>query len=83
MGTEWHTGRKAIIAFLRPYLGLSDDTRTAWNMVRRWRSRYWQGDAVIQTLPNGKPSLDPEAFQLWWTRYKQHYSELRRESMSL
>ncbi len=75
MSDVWHVGRKAIIDYLKPYLALSDDTRTAWNMVRRWRVRYWIDTVIIQPLPNGKPALDPAAFEQWWERYKETYAK--------
>ncbi len=75
MSDGWHVGRKAIIDYLKPYLALSDDTRTAWNMVRRWRMRYWTGTIIVQPLPNGKPALDPAAFESWWERYKETYAK--------
>lgn len=50
-------------------------------MVRRWRARYWKNEAVIQTLPNGKPSLDPDVFAMWWEHYKQRYAELKEEKV--
>ena len=61
-------GRKDIICFLRPYLGLSPDIKTAWNMVRRWRKRY---RLPVFTQPNGKPCLDPITFEAYWERYKE------------
>ncbi len=75
MSDAWHVGRKAIIDYLKPYLALSDDTRTAWNMIRRWRVRYWMDTVIIQPLPNGKPALDPAAFEQWWKRYKEAYAK--------
>ena len=68
MSTAWHVGRKAIIAYLRPYLGLSQDNETAWFMVRRWRIRY---KLPVETMPNGKPCLDPAIFEIWWGKYQK------------
>lgn len=80
MSPIWHIGRKAIISYLRPYLGLSPDKDTAWFMVRRWRIRY---RLPIQTQPNGKPFLDPAEFELWWARYSKRRDRiiLKRELM--
>ncbi len=72
MPEGWCVGRKAIICYLRPYLGLSDDLHTAWRMVRRWRQRY---ALPIDNQPNGKPYLDPVIFDAFWSRF----IEIRRE----
>jgi hypothetical protein len=66
----WRVGRKAIITFLKPYLGLSDNQRTAWKMIRRWRKNLGF-DVLIRYQPNGKPYLDPLEFELWWGKYEE------------
>ncbi len=63
MDGEWHIGRKAIIAFLRPYLDLPDKPENAWQKVCRWRDRY---GLPIEYQPNGKPYLDQAVFFEYW-----------------
>lgn len=69
MGDHWYVGRKAIITFLKPYLGLSDDPETAWNMLRRWKKHYGF-DVLIMRHPNGKPCIDPVMFREWWEEFQ-------------
>ncbi len=72
MSGNWHVGRKAIIAYLRPYLNLSEDSEVAWNMIRRWRKHY---ELPIDTQPNGKPYVDPDVFSRYW----EHCHSMKRE----
>lgn len=65
MSNPWHIGRKEIIAYLRPYLGLSDDQETAWNMIRRWRINY---GLPVKKQPNGKPSICESVFISWMNK---------------
>jgi hypothetical protein len=69
-----HNGRKEIGAFLRPYLNLVADFRTAWNKVVRWRVLYGL-DRVIVTLPNGRIQLSEAEFQVWYEGYKARWRE--------
>lgn len=66
MGNIWHVGRKAIIAYLKPYLGLNPDPVVAWRKVRRWRIDY---GLPILSQPTEKPYIDPEEFEKWWKNY--------------
>ena len=73
MSNEWHIGRKAIILFLRPYIGLSNDHDVAWNMVRRWRKHQGLGD-IIRSQPNGRPYIDEAEFEMWWQKFLERSS---------
>ncbi len=76
MSDNWYVGRSAIIGYLRRYLNLSTDNWNAWRAIRRFNKQHWQGTMII-LLPSNRPALDPEAFQLWWARYKKHYVSLK------
>ncbi len=65
---SWYIGRKAIIAFLGPFLDLSNDQVIAWNKVRRWKRRYGM---PIEVQPNGKPYLDEAVFFTWWANFQK------------
>jgi hypothetical protein len=62
---HWHKGRKAIIAFLTPFLEIppSSSLFVAWQKVRRHRDKY---GLPIETQPNGKPYIDEVVFFLYW-----------------
>ena len=68
MGLDWHIGRKAIIEYLRPYLDLPEDLKTAWQKVRRWRLRY---GLPIESQPNGKPYVDQGVFLEYWSKFSK------------
>lgn len=67
-GATWHIGRKAIIAFLGPYLDLVEDPVHAWVKIRRWKRRY---ALPIETQPNGKPYIDEGVFFLYWSKFRK------------
>jgi len=66
MTATWIVGRKAIVAYLRPFLGLAEDVKPAWRALRRWIKKY---NFRIRYLPNGIPYLDPIEFQVYWDAY--------------
>lgn len=68
VGSKWHIGRKGIIAYLTPFLDLSDDQATAWNKIRRWRRRY---GLPVQLQPNGKPYVDEAVFEMYWKGFQR------------
>ncbi len=76
MSPIWHIGRKAIIAYLRPYLGLSMNHEIAWNMIRRWKAKF---KLPIETQPNRKPYIDPETFELYWLKYQERFKRLKNK----
>ena len=78
MPDGWHVGRKEIIKYLRPYLGLSDNGEIAWNMVRRWRRRY---ALPVSNQPNGKPYIDPVIFKAFWNRFEEICRDKQRKTM--
>ncbi len=59
-----HIGRKAIVAYLEPFLKLPENHESAWKKVKKWRNRFH--DFPIHTLPNRKPFLDELEFESWW-----------------
>lgn len=65
---KWHIGRKAIIAYLRPYLDLPDSLEFAWRKILRWKQRY---GLPVESQPNGKPYVDQAVFLLYWSRFQK------------
>ena len=61
-----YIGRKPIIAYLKPLIGLSDDQKMAWQKIRRWRIKY---GLPVESQPNTSPYLDPATFEAWWQAY--------------
>ncbi len=68
MTVAWHIGRKAIIAFLTPFLDLPPNPIMAWKKVRRWNYRY---SLPIEHQPNSKPYIDEATFFFWWEAYQR------------
>ena len=64
----WHIGRKAIIAYLEPFLDLPADPFCAWQKVRRWRNRY---GLPIESQPNRKPYIDASVFEAYWINFQK------------
>ena len=71
MGEDWRIGRKAIVIFLRPYIGLSVLQKPAWRKVARWKKDY---GLPIEYDPSGRPYIDPRVFELWITSYRKKVS---------
>lgn len=77
MREGWHVGRKAIIAYLDPFLSLAPDPAMAWKKIRRWRIRY---GLPIDTQPSGKPYIDPDRFVRWWNHYQINVKKAKEQS---
>jgi hypothetical protein len=71
----WHIGRRAIIAYLRPFIGLSWDHEVAWHKIRRWKKRYY---LPIDRQPNNKPYIDENTFELYWSRFQIRLREVMK-----
>lgn len=62
-------GRKAIIEYLKPLLGLSGDQDVAWRKVYRWRERYAM-EKLFHHAPNGRPYLLRGEVEEWLRVYE-------------
>ena len=58
--------RKAIIAYLKPLIDLSDNQKMARQKIRRWRIKY---GLPVESQPNNSPYIDPATFEAWWNAY--------------
>jgi hypothetical protein len=66
----YHIGRKAIIAFLTPYLDIPQTASdfVAWQKVRRWRDGR---NLPVEITPMGKPYIDENTFFFFWTEFQR------------
>lgn len=67
-------GMKEIVLYLRPYLGLANDLKQAWKMVKRWQMNY---GLCVRQMPNNHPYIDKEEFEVYWAIYEQKMQERR------
>lgn len=61
---EFVVGRKAIIGFLRSALDLSDNQRTAWNKILRWRKNHGMEKIFYKDI-TGRPFIIASEVREW------------------
>ncbi|MDD5007472.1 MAG: hypothetical protein PHU49_08010 [Syntrophorhabdaceae bacterium] len=75
MFDDIRVGRKAIIAYLRPFLNLPMNEDSAWQKVKRYRKNYV---LPVERFLNGKPFVDPYWFKYWFLLYTIEADKRRR-----